>query len=172
MGRDLGRHIDVALLRPSDHVDGLGARHVTDVQPRSRQLGNLDISRNDPGLCGGGPAGKAQLPRDLTLVAASAPARKLWILGMLGDNPIESSHIFQRSSHQACIPDAVTIVGEHPYASAAPRHQSELSQLAALQALAHGPHRHDLGMTVARTQRGDVFCSLGSISHRICVRHG
>jgi hypothetical protein len=59
MGRDFRRHIDAALLRPANDIDGLSTGHVTDVQPGSRQLGDLDISRDNPGLGRGRPTGKS-----------------------------------------------------------------------------------------------------------------
>jgi hypothetical protein len=90
---------------------------------------------------------------------------------MLSDDPVKCPDVLQRSSHQACIRDAVTIVGENPYSSAGPGHQPELSQLNSVQSFAHRAHRHDLRMPVPDAQRCNMLGCLRGVGNRGGVGH-
>ena len=72
-------------------------------------------------------------------MATGRASGELRILSMLSDDPVKGSDVLQRSSHQAGVRDAVTIVGEHPYAGAGPGHQPKLGQLDSVQSFADRP---------------------------------
>src|SRR5688572_5516899 len=121
---------------------------MTHVQPGSGELGDLHISSNHARLGRRRPPRESEFPGDLTFVATGRPSGKLGILSMLSDHPVKGSDILQRTSHQAGVRNAVTIIGEHSYAGPGSGHQPKLSQLDSVQSFADRPHRHDLRMTV------------------------
>ncbi len=65
---------------------------------------------------------------------------------------------------------AGAVVGEHPDALGG--HQPQLGQLGALAALGDRADRHDLAVTVAQAELGDVLGRLGGVGRRVEVGHG
>src|SRR5512133_1287563 len=169
--RHLGRDIDATLFGPPKHIHRLGTGNMADVQSGSSELGNLHISRNHACLGCCRPSLEPELARDLTLVAAGTCPGEMGVLSMLGNDPIKSSDIFQRSTHETCVPDAMAVVGEHPYAGAGPSHQPKLGQLDSVQSFTHRAHVHHLDMTVAGAQRCDMLGGLRRVSDGSRVGH-
>src|SRR5512133_70814 len=169
--RHLGRDIDATLFGPPKHIHRLGTGNMADVQSGSSELGNLHISRNHACLGCCRPSLEPELARDLTLVAAGTFPGEMGVLCMLGNDPIKSSDIFQRSTHETCVPDAMTVVGEHPYAGAGPSHQPKLGQLDSVQSFTHRAHWHHLDMTVAGAQRCDMLGGLRRVSDGSRIGH-
>jgi hypothetical protein len=134
---------------------------MADVEPGSGEFGDLYVSSNHSCLGRRRPSRESEFPGDLAFVTAGRTSGELGILSMLSDDPVS---ILQRASHHAGVRDAVTIVGEHAYASPGSGHQPKLSQLDSVQSFADRPHRHDLRMGVTRASRRQMLGRLGSVT--------
>ncbi len=68
--------------------------------------------------------------------------------------------------------DAVAVVGEDPHLRPRARHEAELGELGALEALGHGADRHDLGEAAGATEVEHPLGGLGRVGDGARVGHG
>ena len=99
-----------------------------------------------------GPAREAEAPGQLALVAARRRTGEVGVLRVLGDDAAEGQDVLERAPHDTGVVDAVSVVGEDPHGRPRARHQTELGELDAVEALGHGAHRHHLGQAAGTAE--------------------
>ena len=133
MGGDLGGDVDAAGLRPADHLDRPGGRHVADVQPAADVLCEQHVARDDRLLGDGRPAGEAEFARERALVHLGALGEAR-LLRVLGDHAVERLDVLECAAHEQRVGHAESVVAEDPHVRARSCHGPEFGELGALQA--------------------------------------
>ena len=142
------------------------------VDARPGVTGEHDVAGDDRLLGDAGPAGQAEPARHLALVAAGVGAGQARVLGVLGDDAAEGLDVFQRAPHDAGVVHAVAVVAEDPHRRPGARHEAELGELGALEALGHGADRHDLGQAAGAAEVEHALGGLGRVGDGARVGHG
>jgi hypothetical protein len=168
---DLGSHVDPLGLRPAQHLDRPGGRHVRDVDPRSGVPRQHHVAGDDDLLGDAGPARQAEPSGQLALVAAGRGTGQGRVLGVLGHDAAERLDVLQRPTHDARIVDTPAIVGEDAHTCAGAVHQPELGELLATQSAGHrtnGLHVHEARLA---PELPDAGRGLGGVGDRAGVGH-
>ena len=158
-------------LGPADHLDGARGRDVRDVDPRAGVPGEHDVARDDRLLGDAGPAGQPEPAGHLALVAAGVGAGEARVLRVLGDDAAEGLDVLERAPHDAGVVDAVAVVGEDPHGRPRARHETELGELGAVEALGHGAHRHHLGQAAGTAEVEHPLGGFGRVGDGARVGH-
>jgi hypothetical protein len=171
VGGHLGRDVDPPGLRPPDHLDRAGRGDVGHVHPAVRVASQHHVARHDDLLCDPGPPRQAQATRQLALVAAGGGTSEVRVLGVLGDDAAEGADVLQRTAHHPRVVHAPPVVGEHPHPGSRARHQAELGELLAGQALGDGADRLHVDESGEPAEVVDALGCLSGVGDRRGVGH-
>ena len=118
-----------------------------------------------------GPAGQAEAPGQLALVAARRRSGECRVLGVLGDDAAERLDVLQRASHHAGVVDALPVVGEDGDAGSRAVHQPELGELLAAETAGDRADRLDVDESGLAAELPDAGGGLGGVGDGTRVGH-
>ena len=171
VGGDLGGDVDPPFLGAPDQIDTAGRGHVAHVEPGTDVSGQQDVTRDDGLLGHRGPAAQAQPRGHHALVHLGAHCQP-GFLGVLGDDAIESLHVFQRAPHQQRIVDAFAVVAEHADPGRGVGHGPEFGQALPTESERDGAHREHIHVAGLLAQPKDLLDDPGGVRDGVSVGHG
>lgn len=142
-----------------------------DVDSRPGMPGQLDVPRDDDFLGNRRPAGQAEPPGDLALVAARGAVGQPGVLRVLGNDPVKGLDVVQRPAHEAGVVDAAAVVGEDPHPGPGAGHEAQLGQFGALERLRHRPDRVDVHEPGGAAEVEHPLGHLRGVADRVGVGH-
>jgi hypothetical protein len=129
-----------------------------------------DVAGDDRLLGDTRPAGQTENAGQRSLVHLRALGQPR-LLRVLRDRAAERLHVLERAAHQGGVPDAVAVVGEHPYARRRVRHRAQLGELGPLPADRDRADRVDIGVPGLAAEAPDLLDDTGGVGDRIGVGH-
>ena len=166
--RHLRGHAAPPLFRPAEQVDGAAGRHVAEVHPATRQLGEDDVAGHHDLLGRGRDPFQTEPRRDQPLVHHPARSERR-LLAVVGDRDVERARVLERRAHQVSGDDRLAVVG-HGHRPR-PHHLAEFGELFALLAHRHRADRIDAGQARAHRLPDDEPDRRLVVGHRVSVRH-
>jgi hypothetical protein len=166
----LGGHRPALALRPADDLHRPGGRHVAHVQPRPDVCGQQAVPGDDRLLRDRRPATETEPAGELALVHLGVLGEP-WLLGVLGDDPVERLDVLQRPAHQHGVGDALAVVGEHADPGGRVGHRAQLGQPLAAQADGDRAYREHVAVPGLAAQPPDLLHHAGGVGDRVGVGH-
>ncbi|GMA92506.1 hypothetical protein GCM10025869_30350 [Homoserinibacter gongjuensis] len=144
---------------------------MADVQAGAHGIREQHVARDDRLLGDRGPARQSELRAERALVHLGVLGQA-GVLRVLGDDAVEGRDVLEGAPHEQRVMHALAVVAEDAHRGTGVRHGADLGEPLAREPHGDGADRAHRGVTVLRTERGDLLDDARGIGHRGGVGHG